>query len=92
MKIKLIAPHAQHEDTGSFRLLRINLPLLAALTPPGHMIAIVDALLAPDDLNQEVDLVGGPSPLTNKGKSAARARLHALVNITLNLLLTCPNS
>ena len=58
MKIKLIAPHKQHEDSSSFRLLRINLPLLAALTPPGHTITIVDELFAPDDLNQEVDLVG----------------------------------
>ena len=58
MKIKLIAPHKQHEDSSSFRLLRINLPLLAALTPPGHTITIVDELFAPDDPNQEVDLVG----------------------------------
>ena len=58
MKIKLIAPHEQHEDSSNFRLLRINLPLLAALTPPGHTITIVDELFAPDDPNQEVDLVG----------------------------------
>ena len=58
MKIKLIAPHEQHEDSSNFRLLRINLPLLAALTPPGHTITIVDEVFAPDDLNQEVDLVG----------------------------------
>ncbi len=41
-----------------FRLQRVNLPLLAALTPPGHTITIVDEVFAPDDLNQEVDLVG----------------------------------
>ena len=58
MKIKLIAPHKQHEDSSNFRLLRINLPLLAALTPPGHTITIVDEPFAPDDPNQEVDLVG----------------------------------
>ena len=58
MHIKLIAPHQQHEDSSSFRLLRINLPLLAALTPPGHTITIVDEAFAPDDFNQEVDLVG----------------------------------
>jgi radical SAM superfamily enzyme YgiQ (UPF0313 family) len=58
VKIKLIAPHKQHEDSSNFRLLRINLPLLAALTPPGHTITIVDEAFAPDDLNQEVDLVG----------------------------------
>jgi hypothetical protein len=31
VNIKLIAPHKQHEDSSSFRLLRINLPLLAVL-------------------------------------------------------------
>jgi radical SAM superfamily enzyme YgiQ (UPF0313 family) len=60
MKIKLIAPHEQRKDTISspFRLQRVNLPLLAALTPPGHAITIVEEVFAPDDLNQEVDLVG----------------------------------
>jgi radical SAM superfamily enzyme YgiQ (UPF0313 family) len=58
VKIKLIAPHKQLEDSSNFRLLRINLPLLAALTPPGHTITIVDEVYAPDDPNQEVDLVG----------------------------------
>jgi len=60
MKIKLIAPHEQREDTlsGSFKLQRVNLPLLAALTPFGHTITIVDEAFAPDDMNQDVDLVG----------------------------------
>src|SRR4030066_1218097 len=60
MKIKLIAPHEQREDTlsGSFKLQRVNLPLLAALTPPGYTITIVDEAFAPDDMNQDVDLVG----------------------------------
>ncbi|MGZ6225992.1 MAG: B12-binding domain-containing radical SAM protein [Syntrophales bacterium] len=60
MKIKLIAPHEQREDTlsGSFKLQRVNLPLLAALTPPGHTVTIVDEAFAPDDTNQDVDLVG----------------------------------
>ena len=60
MKIKLIAPHEQREDTLSspFKLQRVNLPLLAALTPPGHTITIVDEAFAPDDINQDVDLVG----------------------------------
>lgn len=60
MKIKLIAPREQREDTLSspFRLQRVNLPLLAALTPPGHTVAIVDEAFAPDDMNQEIDLVG----------------------------------
>jgi radical SAM superfamily enzyme YgiQ (UPF0313 family) len=60
MKIKLIAPHEQREDTlsGSFKLQRVNLPLLAALTPPGHTVTIVDEAFAPDDMNQDVDLMG----------------------------------
>ncbi len=60
MKIKLIAPHEQREDTIStpFKLQRVNLPLLAALTPPGHTITIVEEAFAPDDIDQDVDLVG----------------------------------
>ncbi|MFI5294842.1 MAG: B12-binding domain-containing radical SAM protein [Thermodesulfovibrionales bacterium] len=60
MKIKLIAPHEQRKDTISspFKLQRVNLPLLAALTPPGHTITIVEEAFAPDDINQDVDLVG----------------------------------
>jgi radical SAM superfamily enzyme YgiQ (UPF0313 family) len=60
MKIKLIAPHEQREDTiaGGFKLQRVNLPLLAALTPPGHTTTIVEEASAPDDINQAVDLVG----------------------------------
>jgi len=60
MKIKLIAPHEPREDTLSspFKLQRVNLPLLAALTPPGHTVTIVDEAFAPDDINQDVDLVG----------------------------------
>ena len=60
MKIKLIAPHEQREDTISspFKLNRVNLPLLAALTPPGHEITMVEEAIAPDDIHQDVDLVG----------------------------------
>jgi radical SAM superfamily enzyme YgiQ (UPF0313 family) len=60
MKIKLIAPREQREDTLSspFKLRRVNLPLLAALTPPGHTMTLVDEAFAPDDINQDVDLVG----------------------------------
>lgn len=60
MKIKLIAPHEQREDLIStpFKLLRVNLPLLAALTPPGHTVTLVEEAFAPDDMDQEVDLVG----------------------------------
>lgn len=60
MKIKLIAPHEQREDTlsSAFKFQRVNPPLLAALTPPNHTITIVDEAYAPDDINQDVDLVG----------------------------------
>jgi radical SAM superfamily enzyme YgiQ (UPF0313 family) len=60
MKIKLIAPHDHREDmiSSPFKLQRVNLPLLAALTPPGHTVAIVDEAFAPDDIDQDVDLVG----------------------------------
>ncbi len=60
MKIKLIAPREQREDdlSSPFRLQRVNLPLLAALTPPIHTVTIVDEAYAPDDTNQDVDLVG----------------------------------
>ena len=60
MKIKLIAPREPREDTLSspFKLQRVNLPLLAALTPPGHTVTLIDEAFAPDDMNQDVDLVG----------------------------------
>ncbi len=60
MKIKLIAPRDQCEDgiSSSFKLQRVNLPLLAALTPPSHTMTIIDEFFAPDDINQDVDLVG----------------------------------
>jgi radical SAM superfamily enzyme YgiQ (UPF0313 family) len=60
MKIKLIAPRNQCEDSisSSFKLQRVNLPLLAALTPPGHTMTIIDESFAPDDIHQDVDLVG----------------------------------
>jgi len=60
MKIKLIAPHEHREDmiSSPFKLQRVNLPLLAALTPPGHIITLVEEAVATDDSNQDVDLVG----------------------------------
>lgn len=62
MKIKLIAPHEQSEDNISsaetFKIQKVNLPLLAALTPVGHTIKIVDEAFMPDDINEDVDLVG----------------------------------
>lgn len=60
MKIKLIAPHEQREGllSSPFKLQRVNLPLLAALTPPGHTVTLVEEAFAPDDVAQDVDLVG----------------------------------
>ena len=62
MKIKLIAPHEQIEDNISsaqtFKIQKVNLPLIAALTPPEHLVKIVDESFASDDINEEVDLVG----------------------------------
>lgn len=60
MNIKLIAPsdHRENRLSTPFKLQRVNLPLLAALTPPGHTITIVEESSAADDISQEVDLVG----------------------------------
>jgi radical SAM superfamily enzyme YgiQ (UPF0313 family) len=60
MKIKLIAPHEHRKDALSspFKMQRVNLPLLAGLTPPGHTITIVEEAFAPDDIGLDVDLVG----------------------------------
>ncbi len=62
MKIKLIAPHEQSGDNISsaqtFKVQKVNLPLLAALTPPEHSVKIVDEAFAPEDIDEEVDLVG----------------------------------
>ena len=60
MNIRLIAPHENSADALSspFPLQRVNLPLLAALTPPGHTMTIVEEAFAPDDMNHDVDVVG----------------------------------
>jgi radical SAM superfamily enzyme YgiQ (UPF0313 family) len=62
MKIKLIAPHEQSDDAISsaqtFKIQKVNLPLLAALTPPVHTVKIVDEAFVADDIGEEVDLVG----------------------------------
>lgn len=62
MRIKLISP-AEHRKTGissgeTFKIQKVSLPLLAALTPAGHEVKIVDESFAPDDFNENVDLVG----------------------------------
>ncbi len=62
MKIKLIAPHESGEtlisSAETFKVQKLALPLLAALTPEGHEVKLVDEAFAPDDVNEEVDLVG----------------------------------
>lgn len=62
MRIKLIAPHETSEDAISsaetFKIRKVGLPLLAALTPDGHQVRIVDEAFAPDDPGEDVDLVG----------------------------------
>jgi radical SAM superfamily enzyme YgiQ (UPF0313 family) len=60
MRIKLIAPHEHRGDAISspFKLQRVNLPLLAALTPPEHTVTIVEEAFVPDDMDEPVDLVG----------------------------------
>lgn len=62
MRIKLIAPAEQGENgvpgAETFRIQRLSLPLLAALTPIGHSLKIVDETFAPDNVQEDVDLVG----------------------------------
>lgn len=45
-------------SSGIFKIQRVCLPLLAALTPPGHTIRIVDEDFASDDTSENFDLVG----------------------------------
>lgn len=62
MNIKLISPHQQRQDCISsadqFKIQKVSLPLIAALTPTGHNIKIVDEAFAPDIPDEDVDLVG----------------------------------
>jgi radical SAM superfamily enzyme YgiQ (UPF0313 family) len=62
MNIKLIAPHEQSENSIAtampFKIQKVNMSLLAALTPPEHPVTIVDEAFAPDDTSDSVDLVG----------------------------------
>jgi radical SAM superfamily enzyme YgiQ (UPF0313 family) len=62
VKIKLIAPHDLSPDTISsaqtFAIQKVNLPLLAALTPAEHKVTIVDEVFDADDTSEDVDLVG----------------------------------
>ncbi len=62
MKIKLIAPHNHNEinssSAESFKIQRLSLPILAALTPSEHETTIVDEAFVPDNISEDVDLVG----------------------------------
>jgi radical SAM superfamily enzyme YgiQ (UPF0313 family) len=62
MNIKLIAPDMRWESSISsaelHKVAKVNLPLLAALTPGGHEVKLVDESFAPDDPDEDVDLIG----------------------------------
>lgn len=62
LNIKLIKPDVLCDDSISsaetFKIQQLNLPLLAAYTPSGHNITIVDESFVPDDPSDDVDLVG----------------------------------
>lgn len=62
MKIKLIAPSdnflENYQSSGTFKVPRLSLAILAALTPPEHRVTIIDETFAPDNFDEEVDLVG----------------------------------
>ncbi len=77
MKIKLISPDLQWDSTISssetHKVLKVSLPLLAALTPPEHEVKIVDEAFVADDIDEDVDLVG----LTVMTELAPRAYLLA---------------
>jgi radical SAM superfamily enzyme YgiQ (UPF0313 family) len=62
MNIKLVSPNVKVgtnlASSEVFKIQRVTLPLIAALTPPGHTIKIVDEDFAPDDFKGDFDLVG----------------------------------
>jgi len=55
MRIKLIMPRADEQE---FKLLPLNLAMLAALTPPEIEISIVDEVVEAVNFDEQVDLVG----------------------------------
>lgn len=61
MRIKLIAPSGSPQGTvnsgDTFKIARMSLPLLAALTPDEHDVELVDETFAPDD-GEAAELVG----------------------------------
>lgn len=62
MKIKLIAPYdiegAIHSSASTFKIQQLSLPTLAAYTPRGNEIKLVDEAFSPDNVDEDVDLVG----------------------------------
>ncbi len=62
MNIKLIKPDEQIAKNDSsamtFKIKQVNLPLLAAYTPPEHKVKIVDESFERDSFEEDVDLVG----------------------------------
>jgi radical SAM superfamily enzyme YgiQ (UPF0313 family) len=62
MEIRLLAPAIVHDDelmrADTFTLPRLSLQVLAALTPEGHEVTIVDESFGPDPLEPVPDLVG----------------------------------
>lgn len=75
-RLLLIAPLAPNSLMGGdffFRLPGLGLLKVAALTPPGWQVRIVDEKVEPLDLNQEADLVGvtGMTPTANRAYEIA---------------------
>src|SRR4030066_522178 len=60
MKILLISPERERkkEEAFLFRLSFLNLPYVAAVTPPGVELRIVDEAFEKIDFEEKVDLVG----------------------------------
>jgi len=60
MKILLISPERERkkEEAFLFRLSFLNLPYVAALSPPGSEVKIVDEAFEKVDFGEKVDLVG----------------------------------
>ena len=62
MKIKLIAPNDGAENSTSssetFKIQRLSLPILGAITPDIHDVVMVDEAFIPDNLESDFDLVG----------------------------------
>ncbi len=60
MKILLISPERERkkEEAFLFRLSFLNLPYIAAVTPPGVEVKIVDEAFEKIDFEEKVDLVG----------------------------------